>query len=372
MVGPDTSLTGGLIAAGALLAANASVPISGPRPLPGEARGGPTRDLIADGKVVEPAVAASASTCWSSNRRSANTGSTASTTSSWPCSKSTAPFRSCPPAPRRFGRSADSARNTTRPDAALPIVGGFLCMVAPGETPHARQQRHFRRGPGAGELPWPELVARRLSAAWGTRVSVEHRRFAPYGPRAVSYALGCVEETQPDLVMVILAAYNGVIGYVHLRVRRRLENAPSASTFAWSAALTAARGATASRRRSTHGRGGLPAGSSGRQRTHRCRRSSRPTRAPPRPVAARRRAGPGCRRSPLRAIPARLNPGLMRNILRVHARVRPVVEEHRFLWVDGEAGSARTRTVSRSSSGTGCTSRRPATRSLPAACSRNW
>src|SRR6185436_5671051 len=33
-----------------------------------------------------------------------------------------------------------------------------------------------------------------------------------------------------------------------------------------------------------------------------------------------------------------LNPGLKERILRVHGAVRPVVDEHRFIWVDGESG----------------------------------
>lgn len=190
-----------------------------------------------------------------------------------------------------------------------------------------------------GEQPWPEIVRGRLAGWTGSEVHLEHRTLAPYGPRAVDHALRCVAETDPDLVIIILAGYTAVVGYVHLRVRQRL----GARAERWYLRLE--RGFD----RSTRREGQETAVNNWSRRLVR-KLLGTATYASVDEVASvycgiLRRLSQREGVQVLVAGDARfgearraLNPGLLTGLQRLHAAVRPVVAEHRFLWVDGEDG----------------------------------
>jgi len=190
-----------------------------------------------------------------------------------------------------------------------------------------------------GEQPWPEIVRGRLAAWAGAEVQLEHRTLAPYGPRAVDHALKCVAETDPDLVVIILAGYTAVVGYVHLRVRQRF----GARAERWYVRLE--RGFDRNTRRD----GRETAVNNWSRRLVR-KLLGTATYASLDEVASvycdvLRRLSQREGVQVLVAGDARfgearraLNPGLLTGLQQLHAAVRPVVAEHRFLFVDGEDG----------------------------------
>jgi lysophospholipase L1-like esterase len=68
---------------------------------------------------------------------------------------------------------------------------------------------------------WPWLAAAELASTLGEEVAVHHAVFMPYGSRAVDYALSKVDASDPDVVVVSLGSYPCAIGTVAERVRRR-------------------------------------------------------------------------------------------------------------------------------------------------------
>ncbi|MGH2633719.1 MAG: SGNH/GDSL hydrolase family protein [Tepidiformaceae bacterium] len=72
-----------------------------------------------------------------------------------------------------------------------------------------------------GEESWPVLLQNGLTAALNEPAQVDSWRFAPYGPRAVSFAIDKVVAAQPDVVILPVASYWCAFGRVANRVRQR-------------------------------------------------------------------------------------------------------------------------------------------------------
>jgi lysophospholipase L1-like esterase len=71
-------------------------------------------------------------------------------------------------------------------------------------------------------LSWPVLLQERLADELREDVTVDSWRFAPYRPEAVRYAMGLVQEAQPDILIYTLATYWCSFTTVGQRIERRL------------------------------------------------------------------------------------------------------------------------------------------------------
>ena len=73
----------------------------------------------------------------------------------------------------------------------------------------------------AGVLPWPERLRLWIESESGQECERSGVRFAPVGPRAVSYLMDAVSAAQPDILILPFGAYVFTIGTVEESVRQR-------------------------------------------------------------------------------------------------------------------------------------------------------
>lgn len=72
-----------------------------------------------------------------------------------------------------------------------------------------------------GSATWPELVRDSVSAELSEPVQLDSWRWGPFRPNAVPYALGLVDDAEPDLVILPLAAFWCAYSSVQLRMDQR-------------------------------------------------------------------------------------------------------------------------------------------------------
>ncbi|HXU23319.1 MAG TPA: SGNH/GDSL hydrolase family protein [Tepidiformaceae bacterium] len=72
-----------------------------------------------------------------------------------------------------------------------------------------------------GEDSWPVLLGKMLSEELNEPVPVDSWRFAAYGPHAVPWAIGKVTAAQPDVVVIMVSSYWCAFGRVSNKVRQR-------------------------------------------------------------------------------------------------------------------------------------------------------
>lgn len=68
--------------------------------------------------------------------------------------------------------------------------------------------------------PWPELLRQSLEASPGTTVTIESAAFSPVSPNGGDYCERKAREAQPDAVVLLVASFPFVAGFVWLRVER--------------------------------------------------------------------------------------------------------------------------------------------------------
>ncbi len=187
-----------------------------------------------------------------------------------------------------------------------------------------------------GETGWPVLVAREWEARLHEPVECENRSFFPMGSRAVPYVRNLVDETDPELVIIPMEVYVCAVGWVSLKVRQRLGD----RAFRWYRAVEG----RLTRSHAPLGGAGSPPRSLGRRALRRLVGAATHTtidgviatytellhelaRDEGRHVlvVGGTHYGPQVRRE---------NPDLPAIIARVEGAIRPVIEEHRFLWTD--------------------------------------
>lgn len=72
-----------------------------------------------------------------------------------------------------------------------------------------------------GNRPWTALLCESLEQTTGEHVELQTKPFAPMGQRAVRYLLDAVESVQPDIVILPFSAYVCTVGVVSESVRAR-------------------------------------------------------------------------------------------------------------------------------------------------------
>ncbi len=187
-----------------------------------------------------------------------------------------------------------------------------------------------------GELAWPLLVAREWEACVREPVECENRTFMPMGSRAVPYARKLVDETDPELVIIPLVAYHCAVGWVSLKVHQRLGD----RAFHWYRAVEG----RLTRSRAPLGGPGSPPRSLGRRALRRLVGTATHTTVDD-VIATYTELLHELARDEGRHVLVvgeshygahvrRENPDLPLIIARIEDAIRPIVEDHRFLWTD--------------------------------------
>ena len=194
----------------------------------------------------------------------------------------------------------------------------------------------------AGISPWPERTRAWLETTSGREFELKTRRFAPMGSKAVGYILGAIEAARPEIVVLPIGAYACTVGVVSESVRQR---------FGPRAQRIYSRAESAFQAQTSEGRLRLAANRRARQAGRRL--------FGVRTLATVESVGDiydevlrGLARietlQVVAVADARFSlevqercPGLHATFDKLHARIRPVVEQHHFAWADLEAELSR-------------------------------
>jgi hypothetical protein len=187
--------------------------------------------------------------------------------------------------------------------------------------------------------PWPEQMRARLEAETGVPVELRHRGLSPLGEDAAGRAERMVAEAQPDHVVLPLSNFAFAIGFVEPRIERLLGKRAAEAYLRAEHAFEAKTGTTATRR----------------SRINRMARKTLRRAVGTEPHASVEQVANvyidilhRLSRAEHLQVVALTYPAFGKALLKKNRKaetknerferlVRAVVEEHRFLWVDGQA-----------------------------------